>query len=86
MSAVVKVIYHTENSAIVVPVNTVQTVNNEKIVYVAEPDGKNLVARKKVVEVLGVFGDGAQVNGLKKGDKVVTVGYQSLSDGEFIKI
>lgn len=86
MSAVVKVIYHTETAAIVVPVNTVQTVNNEKIVYVAEADGKNLVARKKVVEVLGVFGDGAQVKGLKKGDKVVTVGYQSLSDGENIKI
>jgi membrane fusion protein, multidrug efflux system len=86
MSAVVKVIYHTETAAIVVPVNTVQTVNNEKIVYVAEGTGKNLVARKKVVEVLGVFGDGAQVKGLNKGDKVVTVGYQSLSDGENIKI
>lgn len=86
MSAVVKVIYHTENAAIVVPVNTVQTVNNEKIVYVAEGNGKTLVARKKVVEVLGVFGDGAQVKGLNKGDKVVTVGYQSLSDGENIKI
>lgn len=86
MSAVVKVIYHTEAAAIVVPVNTVQTVNNEKIVYVAEGDGKNLVARKKVVEVLGVFGEGAQVKGLNKGDKVVTVGYQSLSDGENIKI
>lgn len=86
MSAVVKVIYKTETAAIVVPVNTVQTVNNQKIVYVAEADGKNLVARKKVVEVLGVFGDGAQVKGLNKGDKVVTVGYQSLSDGENIKI
>jgi membrane fusion protein, multidrug efflux system len=86
MSAVVKVIYHTESAAIVVPVNTVQTVNNEKIVYVVEGDGKNLVARKKVVEVLGVFGDGAQVKGLTKGDKVVTVGYQSLSDGENVKI
>lgn len=86
MSAVLKVIYHTSPTAIVVPVNTVQDVNGEKIVYIAEMDGKNMVARKKKVEVLGVFGNGAEVSGLKAGDKIVTVGYQSLSDGEFIKI
>lgn len=86
MSAVIKVIYHSEASAIVVPVNVVQDVNGEKIVYVAEASGKNMVARKKTVEVMGVFGNGAQVKGLNKGDKIVTVGYQSLSDGEFIKI
>lgn len=86
MSAVVKVIYHTEPTAIVVPVNIVQNVNDQKIVYIAEADGKNLVARKKVVDVVGVFGDGAEVKGLRAGDRVVTVGYQSLSDGEFIKI
>lgn len=86
MSAIIKVIYHTEAAAIVVPVNVVQDIKGEKIVYIAESDGKNMVARKKKVEVLGVFGNGAEVSGLKAGDKVVTVGYQSLSDGEFIKI
>lgn len=86
MTAVIKVIYQTEQNAIVVPVNTIQTVNNEKIVYIAETKGNNTVARKKVVEVVGVFGDGAQVKGLNKGDKLVTVGFQSLSDGENIKI
>jgi RND family efflux transporter MFP subunit len=86
MSAVIKVIYKTEPAAIVVPVNIVQNVNGEKIVYIVEANGKNMVARKKIVEVEGVFGDWAQVKGLNKGDKVVTVGYQSLSDGEFIKI
>ena len=86
MSAVIKVIYRTEPAAIVVPVNLVQDVKGEKIVYIAEAEGKNIVARKKVVDVVGVFGGGAQVNGLKKGDKVITVGYQSLNDGEFIKL
>lgn len=86
MTAVIKVIYHTEQNAIVVPVNIIQSVNNEKIVYVAEKDGANTVARKKVVEVMGVFGDGAQVKGLNPGDKLVTVGFESLSDGENIKI
>lgn len=86
MSAVVKVVYQTEPEAIVVPVNVVQDINGEKILYIVESSGKNLVARKKVVEVVGVFGNQAQVKGLKAGDKVITVGYQSLSDGEFIKI
>jgi membrane fusion protein (multidrug efflux system) len=86
MSAVIKIIYRTEQAAIVVPVNLVQDVKGEKIVYIAEAAGKNVVARKKVVEVLGVFNNGAQVNGLKTGDKVITVGYQSLNDGEFVKL
>lgn len=86
MSAVIKVIYHTTKAAIVVPVNVVQNVNGEKIVYIAEMYGKNMVVRKKKVDVVGVFGNGAEVTGLKAGDKVVTVGYQSLSDGEFVKI
>lgn len=86
MSAVVRVVYRTELSAIVVPVNVVQEINGEKIVYIAEQKGKSLVAKKKVVGVEGVFGNYAQVNGLNAGDQVITVGYQSLSDGEFVKI
>jgi membrane fusion protein (multidrug efflux system) len=86
MSAVVKVIYHTEPSAIVVPINVVQDVNGEKVVYVSAKDGKNMVARKRVVTVEGVFGNLAQVKGLEASDKIITVGYQGLTDGQFIKI
>jgi len=86
MTGVIKVIYHTESSAITLPVNAVQDINGEKIVYVAESDGTNTVARKKVVTVDGVFSGEAQITGLKAGDKVVTFGYQGLSDGELIKI
>lgn len=86
MTGVIKVVYQTASEAITVPINVVQEVNDEKIVYVAESDGKQIVARKKVVTVDGVFGGDAQVQGLKKGDKVITFGYQGLNDGEFIKI
>jgi hypothetical protein len=55
-------------------------------VFVAEADGKNTVARKKVVKVEGVYGGQAQVSGLNAGEKVVTFGYQGLNDGEFLKI
>lgn len=86
MSGVIRVVYHTEPSAITVPINVVQDINGEKIVFVAESNGKNTVARKKVVSVEGVYGGQAQVSGLNAGDKVVTFGYQGLNDGEFLKI
>ena len=86
MSGVIRVVFHTEPEAIAVPINVVQDINGEKIVFVAESKGKNTVARKKVVSVEGVYGGQAQVSGLNAGDKVVTFGYQGLNDGEFLKI
>jgi RND family efflux transporter MFP subunit len=87
MTCIVKVIFHTDPSAIVVPVNVVQEINNEKVVYVAESDGKTTVARKKVVNVTGVYDNLAEIkSGLKAGDKIITVGYQGLNDGEVVKI
>jgi membrane fusion protein (multidrug efflux system) len=65
----------------------VQEINGKKIVYVAEMDGQQLVARRKEIEVGGVYDNLAEVkSGLKTGDKVITVGYQGLNDGEFVKI
>jgi membrane fusion protein, multidrug efflux system len=86
MSAIVKVIFSTADDAIVIPVNVIQTLNDEKIVYVAEKKGNVTVATKKVVTVEGVYNNQAQVQGLKAGDQVITVGYQGLNDGEAIKI
>lgn len=86
MTATVKVIFLTEPSALVVPINVIQTLNNEKILYIAETKGKETVARKKVVLVEGVYGNQAQVKGLNPGDKIITIGYQGLNDGDPIKL
>jgi membrane fusion protein, multidrug efflux system len=86
MTATVKVIFRTEASAMVVPINVIQTLNNEKVVYIAETTGNKTVARKKVLKVEGVYGNQAQVNGLNPGDKVITIGYQGLNDGDPIKL
>ncbi len=87
MTTVVRVIFYSDPAALCVPVNVVQDINGEKIVYVVETDGKQTVARKKVVEVVGVYGNLAQIkSGIKTGDKIITVGYQGLNDGEFVKI
>jgi membrane fusion protein, multidrug efflux system len=86
MTGVIKVVFHTEPDAITVPINIVQSINEEKIVFVAETKGKATVARKKIVTVEGVYNGQAQVSGLAAGDKVITFGYQGLNDGEFVKI
>ena len=86
MTGIVKVIFHTEPAALTIPINVVQDINGEKVVFIAEQNGKNTVARKKVVQVEGVYNGQAQVSGLSAGQKIVTFGYQGLNDGEFLKI
>lgn len=86
MTATIKVVFNTEASAVVVPVNVIQQINNEKVVYIAEAKGKQTIARRKVVTVDGVFGSLAQVTGLNPGDKLITFGYQGLNDGDYVKI
>jgi RND family efflux transporter MFP subunit len=85
MTTILKVIFETVPDALTVPVNVVQDINGQKIVYIAEADSNRTVARRKVVEVKGIFGTSAHVTGLKAGDKVITVGYQGLNDGEVVK-
>jgi multidrug efflux pump subunit AcrA (membrane-fusion protein) len=52
-----------------------------------ESDGKQSIARRKVIELGGIYDNLAEVkSGLKAGDKVINVGYQGLNDGEFVKI
>jgi membrane fusion protein (multidrug efflux system) len=86
MTATVRIVFQTDPSAVVVPINVVQEVNNEKIVYVAEQKGKHLIAAKKVITVDGVYGNLAHVEGLHAGDRLITVGYQGLNDGDYIEI
>jgi len=87
MSTTLKIIFNTVPSALSVPVNVVQTINDQKIVYVVEDNSGQLVARRRVVEVGGIFSNQAEIkSGLKAGDKVITFGYQGLNDGESVKI
>jgi membrane fusion protein, multidrug efflux system len=86
MTGTIRVIFKSEKDVIVVPVNTIQSLNEEKVVYVAETKGKQTIARKRVVTIAGVYDNEAQVEGLKAGDKLISVGYQGLNDGDPIKL
>jgi membrane fusion protein (multidrug efflux system) len=86
MTATIRVVFDSNPSALVVPINLIQEINKEKVVYIAEKKGGHMVATRKVVTVEGVYGNQAEVKGLKAGDQLITVGYQGLNDGDFIKI
>lgn len=86
MTATVKIIFESNPEAVVVPINVIQEINNEKVVYIAEEQGQHMVARRKVITVDGVYGNLAEVNGLQAGDKLINVGYQGLNDGDYIKL
>lgn len=86
MTATIRVVFDSNPAAVVVPVNVIQEINEEKVVYTAEPKGKHMVATRKVITVQGVYGNRAEVKGLEPGDKIITVGYQGLNDGDYINI
>jgi RND family efflux transporter MFP subunit len=83
--AVVKMLDHAAKDAIVVPVETVQTDEKGKYVYILSlENGKNL-ARKKMVTIGEFYDELIEVNaGLNKGDKLITKGFQGLYDGQLI--
>jgi membrane fusion protein (multidrug efflux system) len=86
MSVVLKIVYKSVPDAMTVPVNVIQEVNHEKVVYIAQERDGHMVAARKEVVVDGVFDGRAQIQGLGVGDKIITVGYQGLNDGTIIKI
>jgi RND family efflux transporter MFP subunit len=75
--------YHSE-SAIQVPMNVIQTDLEGSYVYVVRSKAKYNAAFKQPV-ILGISYNGVAevLNGLTIGDKVISVGYQELVDGEY---
>jgi membrane fusion protein (multidrug efflux system) len=77
--------YHSENS-ILVPMNVIQTDNAGSYVYVVRAKDQYNGAFKQPVEIGNSYNGVAEIlKGLAVGDKVISVGYQELIDGEYIR-
>lgn len=84
--AEVKIEDYSASNAITIPVNTLQTDEKGKFVYVAVKEGNKMIARKKQIVVGEVYGASIEVkNGLASGDMLITEGFQSVYDGQSIK-
>jgi membrane fusion protein, multidrug efflux system len=76
--------YEAKN-AIAISVNTVQTDETGKYVYLAVQEGNKLVARKKVITIGETYGQFVEVkSGLNTGDQLITNGYQNVYEGQIL--
>jgi membrane fusion protein, multidrug efflux system len=83
--AQIKILDYKANDVIAVPLNTVQTDEKGKYVYVMEKSGDKMVARKKAVAVGESYADRIEIkSGLTAGDQLITEGYQNLYEGQVI--
>jgi multidrug efflux pump subunit AcrA (membrane-fusion protein) len=73
-------------SAVVIPVNTMQTDDKGKYVFVAVKEGNQWIARKKVIVAGEMYKDKMEVkSGLQAGDQLITEGYQTVYDGQKLR-
>ncbi len=83
----VQIMDYSNNTAITIPVNTLQSDENGKYVLVAVMENGKLIARRKTVAIGELYGDRLEIkDGLTGGDKLITEGFQSLYDGQLITI
>lgn len=83
--AQIKILDYKANNVIAVPLNTVQSDEKGKYVYVMEKNGDKVVARKKAVTVGESYGEVIEIKaGLSAGDQLITEGYQNLYEGQVI--
>ncbi len=86
MIAVLKIIDYSKDNAIVIPVNCIQNSQDGTNVYVAVTEKGKTIAKKRLVKVGSTYNDKAEIlSGLEKDEKLITVGYGDLNDGELIK-
>jgi len=84
--AVVKIVDYQNANAVVLPVNLIQTADDGEFVLVAEKTGDQQATVKKVTIQQGANYNGRVeiLNGLKKGDFIISKGYQDVNNGEAI--
>lgn len=67
--------------------NTVQSDEKGKFVFIAVQEGNKLVARKKQVQIGELYDQLIEVkSGLGKDDQLITQGYQGIYDGQSLKV
>jgi RND family efflux transporter MFP subunit len=85
---VVKIMDYSARQAVVIPVNVMQTDENGRYVFTASPASNGrYFARKKPIVPGEIYGDKLEVkSGLQPGERIITVGYQNVYEGQPIEI
>ena len=84
---VLKIADYASSKAFVVPVGAVQKSSDGEFVFVAsDENGKTIAKRKTVKSGITYNGLSEIASGLESGDRVVTLGYQNIIEGDAIKL
>jgi multidrug efflux pump subunit AcrA (membrane-fusion protein) len=79
----VKILDHESKNAVVVPVETIQSDDKGKYVFVLKDENGKKVARKKSVSVGEFYDELIEIrNGLAAGEQLITRGFQGLYEGQ----
>ncbi len=87
MVAVMKIVDYSAPSTFVVPIAAIQKSSDGEYVFVAVQDGGRLIAKRKKVTAGMIYNGMIEVReGLAEGDQVVTAGFQSIIEGDPIRL
>jgi hypothetical protein len=87
MIAVLKIVDQSVPAAFVVPVGAIQKSSDGEFVYIAQKEGKQIIAKRRAVKSGITYNGMTQVaEGLVAGDQVITTGYLGIIDGEVISL
>lgn len=85
--AIIKMLDHQAKNAIVIPVETVQTDEKGKYVFVISEENGKMVARKKSITIGEFYDEMIEVqSGLTTNEKLITKGFQGLYEGQLLTL
>ncbi len=86
MVAELKIVDYEKPNSLVVPINVIQDLDGQKVVFIAVKKGNDYVAKKAVVVVGKQYGTTAEIlSGLNEGDQLITTGFQDLTEDQVVK-
>jgi RND family efflux transporter MFP subunit len=87
MIALMRIVDYSSKAAVVIPINIVQSDPTGTFVFIAENSNGTIVAKKQLVTVGKVYNGNAEItDGLKAGDKLITIGYEDLNNGDALSM
>lgn len=86
MIAVITINDYMAKNSMIVPSKVIREDLNGRYLYVAEWQGDDLVSRKRYISIGRTYGNETRVlDGLKMGDKVITEGFNRITDGSLLR-
>jgi membrane fusion protein (multidrug efflux system) len=84
---VLKIADYSSSNALVVPVGAVQKSSDGEFVYVTATEKGQTIAKRKTIEPGITYNGMTEIkSGLTAGDKVITLGYQNVIEGDPVKL